>query len=358
MSKPLIYENDLNLLSKTILSGKLAYGELAFEFEKAFARYIGTSHAVSVSSGTSALHLAILACGFNKGDEIITSPFSFIASANAILHSNATPVFVDIDPVSYNLDPKLIESKINARTKAILGVHLFGQAFDISEVEDICKRYNLVLLEDACQSHGAHYQSKKVGSFGVGCFSFYPTKNMTTGEGGMITTSDKSIADRCRILRNQGQESRYYHTMLGHNYRMDEIKASLGLTQLKRLNHFNRKRDENAKVLTKAVNEISGLISPGALPDRNHVYNQFTIRVTPAYKLSRNELIAYLEDNGIGCAVHYPLPIYKQPIYKELGYKDWLPVAEQAAIEVLSLPVHPSITCRQLNRITQALLSA
>lgn len=358
VSNPKIYGQTGNLLDKILSSGSLAQGKLVEQFEHAFAGYIGTGYAVAVSSGTSALHLSLLAHGIGKGDEVITTPFSFIASANAIVYCGAKPVFSDIDPLSFNLDPNLIEARITPRTRAVLGVHLYGQPFDVEPVLDICRRHNLVLIEDACQAHGAEYQGKKAGSFGTGCFSFYPTKNMTTGEGGMITTSDPVITDKCRALRNHGQTERYHHTTLGFNVRMTEIAAAIGLGQLKLLGEFNSQRIQNARILSDGLSDIPGIVLPAILPDRLHVFHQYTIRVAREYHLSRDGLKSHLEANGVGCAVHYPLPITKQPLYHDLGYAIPMPRAEAASTEVLSLPVHPSLTREDLNTIIEVIRSA
>ncbi|MBN1369184.1 MAG: DegT/DnrJ/EryC1/StrS family aminotransferase [Dehalococcoidaceae bacterium] len=358
VSKPKIYESTGNLLVEILFSGSLAQGRLVEQFEQAFAGYIGTDYAIAVSSGTAALHLSLLAHGIDEGDEVITTPFSFIASANAILYCRAKPVFCDINPVSFNLDPALIEARITPRTRAILGVHLYGQAFDVAPILDICKRHNLVLIEDACQAHGAEYKGAKAGSFGTGCFSFYPTKNMTTGEGGMIATNDEQIAQRCRMLRNHGQTERYYHTALGFNARMTEIAAAIGLGQLERLEDFNLSRLNNARVLSTGLDNIPGLIPPAILPDRKHVFHQYTIRVTAGYSLTRDQLAKHLETNGVGYGIHYPLPIHHQPLYRDLGYDDCLPRAETASGGVLSLPVHPSLTHEDLNTIIEVIRSA
>lgn len=358
VSSPKLYKKTCAIVLNVLSSGALSQGKLVEQFEQAFAGYIGTGNAIAVSNGTFALHLALLAQGIGKGDEVITTPFSFIASANAIVYCGARPVFCDIDPYGFNLDPSLIEARITPRTKAVLGVHLYGQAFDVDAISDICSRHNLVLIEDACQAHGAEYTAGKAGSFGTGCFSFYPTKNMTTGEGGMITTSDPEIARRCRALRNHGQAERYYHTTLGFNARMTEIAAAIGLGQLKCLDEFNRKRIENAQTLTSAIELIPGLIPPAVLPNRKHVFHQYTIRVTKEFYLTRDELKKHLEANGVSCAIHYPLPITRQPLYLNLGYSASMPQAEAASAEVLSLPVHPSLAGEDLNTIIEVINNA
>jgi len=358
IAKPVISEDVISSIRKVIDSSFLAQGKCVEEFEQAFARYIGSKYAVATTSGTNALQLALLAAGVGEGDEVITSPFSFIASATAVLQCGARPVFADINPVSFNINPKHIVSKITPRTKAIIPVHLYGQVCDIENLKEICRRHNLVLIEDACQAHGARWKHQLAGSFGIGCFSFYPTKNMTTGEGGMITTDDEEIANKCCLLRSHGQAERYRHTILGYNARMTEIAAVIGISQLKHLDTFNEARIKNAHFLTKVIKDIEDLQPPQILADNKHVFHQYTIRVTNSFKMSRDELKKYLEENGIGCGVHYPIPIPQQPLFKDLGYIDHCPNAEQAAREVLSLPVHPSLSEEDLNTIAGVLKRA
>ncbi|MDD4635576.1 MAG: DegT/DnrJ/EryC1/StrS family aminotransferase [Dehalococcoidales bacterium] len=358
IAKPVIDQDTEETIRQVIVSGSLAQGRYVKEFEEAFASYISSEHAIATTSGTNALQLALLAAGIREGDEVITTPFSFIASATAVLQCGARPIFADIDPVTFNIDPNEIESKITPRTKAIIGVHLYGQVFNIEATQDICEHHNLVMIEDACQAHGASWREHKAGSFGIGCFSFYPTKNMTTGEGGMITTNDQDIACKCRLLRNHGQAERYRHTILGYNARMTEIAAVIGLSQLKRLDLFNEVRIKNAGFLTEVITSINGLVPPQVLKGSKHVFHQYTIRVTPNYKMSRDELKNYLEASGIGCGVHYPIPIHQQPMFRDLGYTDELLTSEQAAREVLSLPVHPSLTSHDLNTIAEVLKNA
>ena len=358
IAKPVINHADLNEITTCILSGNLAQGKLVQSFETAFASYTGTRHAIATSSGTTALHLALLAHGVGWGDEVITTPFSFIASANAILYCEAKPVFCDVSPHSFNLNPACLEELITPHTRAVMGVHLYGQVFDVGAVSEICARHNLALIEDACQAHGAELDGKKAGSFGTGCFSFYPTKNMTTGEGGIITTDDEEVAEKCRMLRNHGQAERYCHTMLGYNYRMTELAAAIGLSQIKHLDVFNDRRISNARILTDGIKLVPGLTAPVVMPGNKHVFHQYTIRVTPDYPLTRDELKDHLLSKGIGCAVHYPVPIHQQPYYRELGYSCNLPVSEQASCEVVSLPVHPSVTRGELDYILEVLRHA
>lgn len=323
-------------------SGMLAQGPRVKEFEDAFAEMIGVSQAIATSSGTTALQLALLANGIKEGDEVITSPFTFIASANSILYVGARPVFVDIDPKTFNLDPNLIESAITPRTKAIMPVHLYGLCSDMEAIQAIAQKYNLAIIEDACQSHGATCGTQKAGSFGTGAFSFYATKNMTSGEGGMITTNDPAIAEHCRVLRQHGSRRRYYHDELGYNFRMTDIQAAIGLPQLRKLAAGNRARQENARYLN---DHLQGVTVPYTPDGYQHVYHQYTVRI-PAEK--REGFCNFLQERGIGYAVFYPVPIHQQKVYLELGYQDHLPEAEKAAQEVVSLPIHPGLSQEDL----------
>jgi len=348
-------EEEIQAVTKVLSSGQLAQGPQVEEFEKAFAGYTGTKYAVAVNSGTAALHVALLAAGIRPGDEVITTPFSFIATANCCLFCNAIPVFADIDEKTFNISPVEIEKKITPKTRAVIIVHLYGQACDMDDIIAICRRHNLILIEDACQAHGAMYKGKKAGSFGIGCFSFYPTKNMTTGEGGMITTDDEEIAQKARMIRSHGQSRRYVHDMTGYNFRMTDIAAAIGICQLKKLDNANARRMSNARYLTEKIAGIKGLVPPYIAPDRNHVFHQYTIRVTDEYPLTRDELQRKLTEKGVGTAVHYPIPIHKQPSYRELGYNRSLPVAEAMSGQVLSLPVHPGVKESDLKSIVEAL---
>ncbi len=358
ISKPVIDSHTKDSVEKVLSSGRLSQGKIVREFEEAFAAYIGTHYAITTSSGTAAIELALHAHGIGAGDEVITTPFSFISTSNAIKNCNAIPVFVDVASASLTIDPSKIEARITPKTKALLGVHLYGQTFDVRRILEICARNGIIMIEDACQAHGAEFFGGKAGSFGTGCFSFYPTKNMTTGEGGMITTSDEIIAQRCRSIANHGQGQPKQMSVPGHNFRMDEIRAAIGLAQLKRLDEFNQKRINNAHILNMAVHNIRGLVAPRQFPGRKHVYNQFTMQVKKEYKLTRDELKSHLENRDIGTAIYYPQPIHHQDYYKNLGYRDSFPVAEQAAKEVISLPVHPSLTPDDMKKIVKALRDA
>jgi len=348
IAKPSISEEEIEAVKSVMLSGNIAHSKKVDEFESQFAEYIGTKYAIATSNGTTALHIALLANGIGKGSEVITTSFTFVATANSVLFTGAKPVFVDIDCDSFNIDPSLIEDKVTNKTKAIMPVHLYGQAAEIKAIKDICEDNNLILIEDAAQAHGAKYDGKKVGSFGTGCFSFYPTKNMTTSEGGMITTNDKLVYEKAKKLRNHGQEKRYYYDALGFNFRMTDICAAIGLCQLKKLDKFNDLRRKNAEFLTKKLSKLNYLKCPKTYPNKEHVFHQYTLRIKDG---RREELIKVLEQAGIGYGIYYPLPLHKQPLYIELGYKDKLPKTEKVAEEVISIPVHPLLKKEDLEYI-------
>ncbi len=356
IAKPIIGEREIENVVEVLESGMVAQGPKVVEFEEKFASWVGAKYGVATNSGTAALHVALLAAGVGLGDEVITSPFTFIASGNAIVYCGATPVFADIDLNTYNIDPLTIEDLITDKTKAILPVQLFGQSADMDEIREIARRYDLMVIEDAAQAHGATYKDEKVGSMGdMACFSFYPTKNMMTSEGGMITTNDESLADRARMFRDHGSDVKYIHDEIGYNFRMTDIEAAIGLAQLDRIDEFNDKRIENAEYLSSALKDVDGVVVPYVSDDRKHVYHQYTIRVD---KGSRDDWVEVLTDRGIGTGVHYPIPLYDQPVYKKLGFKGYSPLAERAADTVISLPVHPSLTREDLDLIVDAVREA
>ncbi len=356
IAKHLIGGEEKKAVLEVLNSGMLVQGPKVKEFEENFAKYIGTKYGIATNNGTTALHAALLASTINSGDEVITTPFTFIATANSILYCNAKPVFADIEPKSFNIDPEQVKEKITSKTKAVLIVHLYGQPCEMGAILDICEDHELKLVEDACQAHGAEYKGKKVGSFGdSGVFSFYPTKNMTTGEGGIITTNDKKIAEKARLIREHGSSAKYSHQILGYNYRMTDISAAIGIEQLKKLDAMNEKRIENAKLLTNGIEKIRGLGPPCVSPNVKHVFNQYTIRVIEGSVFPRDELSAKLNKKCIGTKIYYPLPTHKQKLYQNLGYMDKLPEAERAAKEVLSLPVHPAVSNDDIESIVSSL---
>lgn len=356
IAKPQLGKEEKKAVLEVLNSGILAQGDRVREFEELFAKFVGTKYAVATSNGTTALHLSLLALGIGQGDEVITTPFTFIASANSILYTGAKPIFVDIDEDTFNINPDLIERSITSKTKAILPVHLFGLPSDMGKIRKIAKKYNLYVIEDACQAHGAKIANHSAGSIGdVGCFSFYPTKNMTTGEGGIVTTNNKKLADKTRLLREHGMKIKYHHDVLGYNFRMTNLAAAIGICQLKKLPAFNKKRIQNAKYLSRYLTHVHGIKIPKIPENHQHVFHQYTIRVDKDYRMSRDKLILHLHEKGIGSSVHYPIPVNKQKVYKDFGVTDKLPVAEKAANEVLSLPVHPGLTKRDLDKIIAAL---
>lgn len=350
MAKPQIGDDEKKAVLEVMDSGIIAQGPRTKAFEEAFASMCTTKHAIATSSGTTALHIAMLAHKIGPGDEVITSAFTFIASANSVLYAGGRPVFVDIDPQTFNLNVDQIEAAITPKTKAILPVHLFGLSCDMDRIMAIARKHNLVVIEDACQSHGATYKGKKVGSFGTGTFSLYPTKNITSGEGGMITTNDDVIDEACRVIRNHGMRKRYYHDEIGYNFRMTDMHAAIGLAQIVKLDKFNHKRQENAAYYDK---NLKGVTTPFVPDGYVHVYHQYTVRV-PGGK--RDALRAYLAEHEIGSEVYYPVPIHKQSFYmKEYGYNISLPETEKAAAEVLSLPVHPGISPEDREKVAKTI---
>jgi perosamine synthetase len=344
IARPLIGEEEIAAVVDVLRSGNIVQGRLVEQFERRFAEITGAPHAVAVSSGTAALHLALLAHGVGPGDEVITSPFTFVATANAVLYTGARPVFVDIRPDTFNLDPDLVAARITPRTKAILPVHLFGQPAEMGALATIARAHRLALIEDAAQAHGASIDGCNVGASGTAAFSFYATKNVTTGEGGLITTDDAEVARRLRLLRSHGQRERYRHECLGFNYRLTDLQAAIGLVQLRHLEEFTAKRIANAGYLSA---RLAGLATPRPRPGVRHVYHQYTIRL-PGW---RDEAARLLGEFGIGVGIYYPLPIHRQEFYLGLGYRDVLPEAEKASREVLSLPVHPALGPAEIERI-------
>ncbi len=352
IARPITAEEELKAIEEVLKSGMLAQGRAVSKFENLFSEYIGVKNATAVSNGTVALDVALKALEIREGDEVITTPFTFIATANSILYQKAKPVFADVDERTFNIDPEDVINKVTKKTKAIIGVHLFGHPFDVKAIQEICEDHKLLLVEDCAQAHGAEYRGKKVGSFGTGCFSFYPTKNITTGEGGIITTNNDQVTESCRLLRNHGQSSKYFHTVLGYNYRMTDIQAAIGIVQLKRLEEFNNKRIQNADYLNRHI-KIDGITTPYKENKVKHVYHQYVLTIGEN-SIDREKFMKYLSASGIGCAVHYPIPIYKQPLYQRLGYTDEnvnCPVAGKLANMVLSLPVHPALTVEDLKYI-------
>ncbi len=344
IARPQMGEEEKELVWSAMSSGGLAQGVRVHELEERFAAFVGVPHAIATSSGTTALHLALLAAGVGPGDEVVTVPFTFIASATSILFTGARPVFVDVDPATFNIDVSQIEAAITPRTRAILPVSLYGQPADLPAIAEIADRHGLTIVEDAAQSHGAAIGGRMSGSWGAGCFSFYPTKNMTTGEGGMVTTADAELADRARLLREHGSRVRYHHEIVGYNFRMTDIHASIGLAQLTKLPANNARRRE---IAARYDRELRGVVTPAVLPGVTHVYHQYTLRVN-----RRDELVEALRERGIGTGVYYPIPVHRQRPFVELGYGEQrFPVAERLCEEVVSIPVHPSLSDDEVGQV-------
>jgi dTDP-4-amino-4,6-dideoxygalactose transaminase len=330
-------------------SGQLADGPEVREFESEFADYCGAEYAVATSNGTTALHAMLRAAGVGPGDRVITTPFSFIATANAIRHVGAEPLFVDVDPETYNIDPYATEDlirRLDGSVDAILAVHLFGLPASIGALRDVADTYDCTLLADACQAHGAEYDGRRVGTHAdAACFSFYPTKNMTTGEGGIITTDRQGIADRARGFIDHGRtgSGTYAHEHVGHNFRMTSLAGAIGRAQLERLPEFNQQRRANAAFLSDLLYDTD-VVTPHEPRGSTHVYNQYTVRSE-----DRDGLQDHLSTADIGTTVYYPTPIHQQPAYREVAAD--VPVAERLASEVLSLPVHPGLSSSDLERV-------
>ena len=355
IAKPFLDDNEIKAVSEVLKSGIIAQGPKVRELEEKFARLCGTKYAVAVNSGTAALHTALYVAGIRQGDEVITTPFTFIATANTILMQQAKPVFVDVDESTLNIDADKIEEKITKKTKAIVTVDLYGLLCDYSEIEKAAKKNNLIIVEDACQAVNAGQNGKTAGNFGdIAAFSFYGTKNITCGEGGMITTNNKEYADDAKFFRQHGRSNMasYEYSGLGYNYRATDISAAILLEQLKKIEIITKKRIENAAYLSKNLGKINGIKVPDAKSDGSHVFHQYTIRVLENFKLSRDELNERLNKKGIGTGIYYPKPLHLLPHFKKFGYKEGdFPIAEKLSSQVISLPVHPHLAKEQLDYI-------
>jgi dTDP-4-amino-4,6-dideoxygalactose transaminase len=342
----------LKAVTEVMDSQQYILGPRVAQLEENIAAYCGVSHGIGASSGSDALLLAMLALGAGAGDEVITTPFTFFATAGSIVRVGARPVFVDIDPETFNLDPEKVESAISPKTKAILPVHLFGQIADMENITDVARRHNLFVVEDAAQAIGAKRDGKSAGSFGrVGCFSFYPTKNLGgAGDGGMVVTDDSDLASRLKQLRNHGEESRYQHRTVGINGRMDGLQAAVLLTKFRHLDDWNSRRIENAHYYTPRLENIDGITPPIEDGDCYHIYHQYVIRCK-----QRDQLRQFLTNREIGSGVYYPLPLHMQPCFSNLGYRVGdFPLAETAAQEVLALPIYPELKRDQQDVVIDA----
>jgi dTDP-4-amino-4,6-dideoxygalactose transaminase len=349
-NKPEIDEAVMHVLSST----QFIMGKEVGEFESAAAGYLGTKHAVGCASGTDALQISMMALGIGRGDEVITSPFTFVATVETVVLLGATPVYVDIDPKTYNIDPSKIERAISPRTKAIIPVHLYGQSADMDPITDVAQKHGLKVIEDAAQAFGAEYKGRRVGSLGdAACISFFPTKNLGAfGDAGMITTNDEQLAERIRMISLHGSRKKYQHEVLGVNSRLDTLQAAILRVKLKRLDGWNRLRQQFAGMYSVQL-ESSGVITPYVMPCCTHIYHQYSIRVPKSSGKTRDALVADLNSRGIPTAVHYPIPLHLQRAFAHLGKKvgDY-PVSEAVASEILSLPMHTELDEVQIDYIT------
>ncbi len=348
------------LVLTVLRSGQLAQGPMVARFERNFAAIAGTAHAVATSSGSSALGACIEALGLKPGDEVITTPFTFVATLNAILEAGATARLVDINPTDFTIDPDQVALAITPATTAILPVHLYGYPADMARLEHLARKADVAIIEDAAQAHGARVGSQPVGSWGSGVFSFYATKNVTTGEGGMVTTNDEDVADRLRLLRNQGMRTRYHYEVAGHNYRMTDVQAAIGLSQLAHLEEWTNQRRSNARVLSEALRGVEGIDVPVEDGNRYHVYHQFTIRVRREAALQRDDLAAALWERGIETRVYYPRAAHEYDCFRghPLVRPTPMPQVSRAAREVLSLPIHQWLSSEDLERIVESVTDA
>ncbi len=349
MAKPILGEEEKAAVMRVLDSGIVVQGPMVKEFEDKFAAAHEVKHAAAVSNGTQGLHLANLAVGVQPGDEVITAAFTFIASANSVLYANARPVFVDIDPQTFNLDVSQIEAAITPKTKAILPISLYGLPANMPEIKRIADKHGLAIIEDACQAVGAHINGQYCGSWGVAVFSLYATKNITTAEGGILATNDDRADDLIRVLRAQGMRKRYYHEMLGYNYRMTDIQGAIGSAQMDRLTDLNDRRRANAAYYDA---NLKGVETPFVPEGYHHVYHQYTIKLPQG--MDRDAARARLVELGIGTEVYYPVPLYRQQFYLEMGYGQELPITEDITRRCLSIPVHPSLTQEEVERVADA----
>ena len=370
VSKPITDEKETQAVAEVLKSGIYADGPKAKEFEKKFAEYINTKYAASTSSGTAALHMALIAVGVKPGDEVIVPALTFFATVEAVLQQGAIPVFADLDPKTYCLDPQDLKKKISSRTKAAIPVHFFGEPAEMDQITEVCKQNGLFVIEDCAQAHGAEYKDKKVGTFGdINCWSFYATKNMTTGEGGMVTSNNKEFTDKIFALRNHGMTNRNEHTILGYNYRLSEIHAAIGLVQLEKLDVFNKKRREISYTLRDQLSSVDWL-EPQHIPDYvNHAFFWCAFKVDEKkIGMSGRELREELMKKGVEVRHRYTAPLYKQPVLLENNFnglinekldysKIYLPNVESIAGKLIGLPNHPGLSEEDIQEIVSTIRS-
>ncbi|MBB5958861.1 dTDP-4-amino-4,6-dideoxygalactose transaminase [Saccharothrix tamanrassetensis] len=344
------------LVLQVLRSGAIAQGPMVKRFEEEFGKVAGVPHAVAVNNGTTALVASLQVLDLAPGDEVVTSPFTFVATLNAILEAGATARFADISEDDFNIDPDAVARAVTPRTKVLMPVHLYGQMADMGRLAPLAGQHGLALVEDAAQAVGATFDGRPSGSYGLGCFSLYATKNITTAEGGVITTADDTLADRLRVLRNQGMRQRYQYEVAGHNYRMTDVHAAIGIPQLEQLGTITEARQRNAEALNKGLADITGLKTPQTLPGRTHVWHQYTVLVTDDAPVTRDELAAKLTEKGIGNGIYYPRAVFDYDCYRDNPnvVVSEVPVARKVARQALSLPVHPKLTDADLDTVVSA----
>lgn len=343
----------ISTLDDVMSSSRFILGDHVKKLENNVAEYVNAKYGIGVANGSDAIHIALQAFGVKEGDEVITTTFTFFATAGSIARLGAKPVFVDIDPETFNIDPNKIEEAITEKTKAIIPVHLYGQAADMDPIMEIARKHNLIVVEDAAQAIGAEYKGKKIGEIGdATTYSFFPTKNLGAyGDGGMVVTSNEEAAEQMRIIRVHGSKPKYYHQILGYNSRLDEMQAAVLNVKFPHLNTWSEKRKQNADHYTRLINErLDGVVKPPVEREYNkHVFHQYTLRVE-----KRDELQAFLKENGVASMVYYPVPLHLQPVFAYLGYKEGdFPVAEKACKEALSLPMFPELKLEQQEYIIE-----
>ncbi len=355
ITRVVIEDEEIAAIAEVLRSGNLREGPICREFEEKFAEHVGARYAVSVSSGTAALHIAYAAV-LEPGDEVLVPAFTFIATASMVSMVGAKPIFCDVDAQTFTIDVDDARKRITPRTRAIAPVHLFGNPANVEDIQALAQEYGLTIIWDAAQAHGARYNGQDIGSFDdLVCYSFYPSKNMTTGEGGMVTTNSEALYEKLRLLRSHGQARKYYHTMLGFNYRLTDVMAVLGLRQLDKLNDWIQKRRQNARYLTEHLQDVPGIQTPVEQPKGESSYNLYTVVMDPVhFACSRDEFVQLLRAENIGASVHYPRPLHQQPVYAREGGDMVLPIAEALSQRVFSLPVHPELTEEELEAIVRA----
>ncbi len=348
-------EDEIAEVVAVLRSGRLREGPVCREFEERFAAHVGARYALSVSSGTAALHIAYAAL-LEPGDEVLVPAFTFIATASMVVMVGARPVFCDVDPRTFTLDVEDARRRITPRTRAIAPVHLFGNPCDVDAIRALADEHGLKIIWDAAQAHGARYGGQDVGGFDdVVCYSFYPSKNMTTAEGGMITTNDKALYEKCKLLRSHGQAGKYYHTLLGFNYRLTDVMAALGIKQLEKLDNWVQQRRANARYLTERLAGISGIQTPVEQPKGESSFNLYSILLDlNQFRCDRDEFVRLLSAENIGAAVHYPRALHQQPAFVEIANDTSLPVSEDLSRRILSLPVHPALDRAKLDLVVAA----